>query len=138
MDLQATLPILLPKAVKWAEMQQLGILESGRSLTPDEISTAQAVGVKRPEKIRIKMVSRIPVPKDTLLAQAASLTGLLGPDTAGLTLFYGIFVVEETYSRQLLAHECRHVHQYEERIDSSVSAGISSSNTHFRLSLFTS
>jgi hypothetical protein len=36
-------------------------------------------------------------------------------DKAGLTLFYGIFVVEGTYSRRMIAHECRHVQQYEER-----------------------
>ena len=61
------------------------------------------------------MVSAIPKPADPLLAQAAIATGLLGPNTAGLTLFYGIFIKTGTFSRTLLAHECRHVHQYEER-----------------------
>jgi hypothetical protein len=115
MDLQAILPILLPKAVGWAEMQQLDILASGRRLTSDEIATARAVGVTQPEEIRIKSVPSIPVPEDALLATAAVQAGLLGPDTAGLTLFYGIFIREGTYSRHLLAHECRHVHQYEQR-----------------------
>ncbi len=31
----------------------------------------------------------------------------------GMTLFYGIFLREGAYSRELLAHECRHVQQYE-------------------------
>src|SRR5688500_13533771 len=115
MNLQASLPTLLPKAVEWAEMQQMDILATGRSLTPDEISTARAVDVKHPDKSRTQPVRRSPVPHDAGLAQAASLTGLLGPDVAGLTLFSGIFIVEGTYSRRLLAHDCRHVHQYEER-----------------------
>ena len=115
MDLQVILPILLPKAIEWAELQQIDILTSGRPLTPGEIATARAVGVSQPEKIRVKSVASIPVPQDPLLAQAAVQAGLLGPNMAGLTLFYGIFIRDGTYSRNLLAHECRHVHQYEQR-----------------------
>lgn len=115
MDLQAILPTLLPKAVEWAELQQVEILKTGRPLTADEILTARAVGVSQPDKIRVKPVFNIPVPQDPLLAQAAVQVGLLGPNTAGLTLFYGIFIREGTYSLNLLAHECRHVHQYEQR-----------------------
>jgi hypothetical protein len=54
MDLQGTLPILLPKAVEWAEMQQVDILAFGRSLTADEISTARAVGVKHLKRFGLK------------------------------------------------------------------------------------
>lgn len=115
MDLKTALPILLPKAVKWAEQQQMDILASGRALTPDEIKIARAVGVTEPEKIRIKIVEAIPVPDDPVLASAAIQTGLLAPDTAGLTLFYGIFIRRGTFNSALLAHECRHVYQYEQR-----------------------
>jgi hypothetical protein len=115
MDLQVILPSLLPTAVEWAVLQQADILASGRRLSLDEIATARAVGVSQPEKIRIKSVPSIPIPEEALLATVAVQYGLLGPDTAGLTLFYGIFIREGTYSRHLLAHECRHVYQYEQR-----------------------
>jgi hypothetical protein len=115
MDLQALLTTLIPKAVKWAELQQADILESGRRLTLDEIDTARAVGVSQPDKIRIKSVPSIPIPEEARLAKVAVQYGLLGPATEGLTLFYGVFIREGTYSRLLLAHECRHVVQYEQR-----------------------
>lgn len=63
MDLEKTLPILLPKAVGWAEEQQRDILAFGRTLTADEIAAARAVGVSQPEMIRVKSVSSIPVPR---------------------------------------------------------------------------
>jgi hypothetical protein len=115
MDLKTALPFLLPKAVQWAKEQEQNILRSGRALTLKEIQTARAVGVVQPEQIRIKLVETIPQPQDPLLAQAAVQVGLLGSDTAGLTLFYGIFICTGTFSETLLAHECRHVYQYEQR-----------------------
>jgi hypothetical protein len=44
---------------------------------------------------------------------AAIHIGLLGPNTAGRTVGYGIFIAERCTPR-LLAHECRHVYQYEQ------------------------
>ncbi len=115
MDLKTVVPLLLPRAVQWVEEQERDILTSGRVLRPDEIVTARAVGVSQSEKIRIKSVSAIPAPQDSLLAEAAVQAGLRWASMAGMTLFYGIFIREGTYSRELLAHECRHVHQYEQR-----------------------
>ncbi len=74
---------------------------------------AMAVGVTNPEKIRISIVSSIPIPDDPVLQKVAIETGLLGPDTAGLTLGYGIYILAGEDSDQLLSHECRHVYQYE-------------------------
>lgn len=55
----------------------------------------------------------MPLPDDDALRAIALDTGLLGPDAIGLTLGHAIFIVEGHESRQLLTHECRHVHQYE-------------------------
>lgn len=74
---------------------------------------ARAVGVKRPELIRVGVVQKLPLPEDPELLLAASHTGLLGPTTAGLTLGYGIYLVSGHCSNRLLSHECRHVFQYE-------------------------
>lgn len=116
MDLRTALPRLLPKAVLWAEDQQASILASGTPLSTEQMTLARAVGVSHPENIRIKLVDRLPLPRDPELAAAAVQTGLLGPNMTGLTLFYGILVCHRTHgSRNLIAHECRHVHQYEQR-----------------------
>ena len=115
-DLSAALPRLLPKAIGWAEEQQADILASGFPLSAEQLAMAQGVGVASPKNIRIKLVDTLPLPQDRELAAAALQAGLLGPDMTGLTLFYGIFICHRAYgSRNLIAHECRHVYQHEQR-----------------------
>jgi hypothetical protein len=114
-DLSAALPRLLPKAIAWAEEQQADILVSGSPLSAEQLAIARDVGVARPESIRIKLVDRLPLPADRELAAAALQTGLLAPQMIGLTLFYGIFICHgASGSRNLIAHECRHVYQHEQ------------------------
>jgi hypothetical protein len=40
-------------------------------------------------------------------------TGLIDPDMAGGTFGYGIYACKDQATNRLLAHECRHVFQYE-------------------------
>jgi hypothetical protein len=58
-------------------------------------------------------VQVIPVPEDPDLREAALATGMLGPNTVGLTLGYGIYIVQGHGTNRLVSHECRHVYQYE-------------------------
>lgn len=53
------------------------------------------------------------MPDHPLLAYAAQMTGLIGPGMVGLTLGYGVFVCEGHDNSRLVAHELRHVYQYE-------------------------
>ncbi len=112
-DLLSILPQLLPKVIDWAEMRSAEICSSGKGLTERGESIARAVGVSHPEKIRISIVSSIPIPDDPMLQKVAIETGLLGPDTNGLTLGYGIYILAGKNTDELLSHECRHVYQYE-------------------------
>jgi hypothetical protein len=112
-DLASALPELLPSAVAWAEACSTEILREGRVLAPAEIALARTVGVARPERVRVQIVDRIPMPQEPGLRRAAMYTGLLGPHVAGLTLGYGIYIVAGEECARLLSHECRHVHQYE-------------------------
>ena len=112
-DLLSILPQLLPKVIGWAEKQSAELCSSGMALTERGQSIAKAAGVTHAEKIRISIVSSIPIPDDPVLQKVAIETGLLGPDTAGLTLGYGIYIRAGKGSAQLLSHECRHVYQYE-------------------------
>jgi len=105
---------LLPQAVQWAESQEDHILKNGIPLSEQEISDAKLVGVANPDKIRVLRVDRIPIPKDPILKQAAEITGLISPDTAGMALRYGIFVRTDYWrDRNLIAHEFVHISQYE-------------------------
>src|ERR1700733_9611499 len=112
-DLAAALPHLLPKAILWAEARASEITASGAPLTDLQLRLAHLVGVQQPERVRILEVREIPQPQDPELRQAVAATGFIGPQTIGLTLGYGIYVVAGHSSNRLVSHECRHVYQYE-------------------------
>lgn len=114
MDLRSALPLLLPKAIAWAEEEALRVATSGRALAAGEITLARKVGVVKPELIRIQSCDRLPMPQDSSLQAAAVQTGLLGPGIVGLTLGYSVFVCRGHETRRLFAHEFRHVFQYEQ------------------------
>jgi hypothetical protein len=112
-DLTAELPRLLPRAIAWAEAQAAEALSKGVPLTDCGMRLARAVGVQRPELVRAVEVPSLPLPPDPELRLAALEAGLLGPGMVGLTLGYAIYIVQGNASSRLIAHECRHVYQYE-------------------------
>ena len=112
-DLKSMLPDLLPGAISWVERQSQQILDSGVPLSDDELRLATAVGVAHPEKIRIQVVPRLPLPDDPELRSIALDTGLLGPGAIGVTFGYGIYLCAGQKTDRVVSHECRHVHQYE-------------------------
>lgn len=114
MDLRADLPLLLPKAIAWAQKEESRAATSGRILTADEITLARKVGVVNAELIRVQSCDRLPMPLDPSLQAAAVQTGLLGLGMVGLTLGHSVFVCRGHETRRLLAHEFRHVFQYEQ------------------------
>ena len=113
-DLKTVLPVLLPRAIAWVEVQSAAILRSGRPLSETEIRLARAVGVKRPEDVRVSVVDSFPLPDDPELRSVAVETGLLGPGMIGVTFGHGIYVCHGHVDNRLISHECRHVYQYEE------------------------
>jgi len=112
-DLAAVLPKLLPQAIEWVELCSAEILSKGKPLTTEGINVARSVGVLNPKRIRVELVETLPLPDDQMLRDVALQTGLLGPDMAGVTFGYGIYACKDHISNRLLAHECRHVFQYE-------------------------
>lgn len=113
-DLASLLPHLLPRAIEWAEARENEILATGVALPEDGIRLAKSVGVAKPDCIRVSIVPTIPLPSDWELQSVALQVGLLGPQTNGLTLGYGIYICQQHVSNRLLSHECRHVHQFEQ------------------------
>lgn len=108
------IPFFLPLAVRWASQQERRILLAGVPLAEPHFSDACAMGVARPEKVRLLKVDRVPLPVGALLRSAAMLTGLISPDTAGMALRYGIFIRTDCWTdRRIVAHECVHTAQYE-------------------------
>jgi hypothetical protein len=113
-DLVAALPLLIPKAIEWAEQRAAEISATGAPLPEDGLALARLVGVASPERIRLSFVDRLPLPADPMLREAAIQTGLLGPNMIGLTLGHCVYIRNGYSSPRLLSHEFRHVHQYEQ------------------------
>jgi hypothetical protein len=112
-SLSKRLPALMPRVVAWATRESERILQTGKMLASPGIAVARAVGVANPERIRVLEVPAIPAPEDPDLQEVAQEQNLIDPHTAGLTLGYGIFIVQGQLDVRLLSHECRHVHQVE-------------------------
>ena len=107
-------PLIVPFAARWVRQQETKILQAGTPLSLTQIDDARKVGVQQPEKIRLAFVDRIPAPHGHVLEPLGRLTALVNPDTAGITLGYGIYIRENLRSdRSLIVHECVHVGQYE-------------------------
>lgn len=107
-------PLALPLIVRWAESAEKRILEEGDPLSRQGMADAIAMGVGRPNKIRLLRVNQVPLPGEPFLGWIASKTGLPFFSAAGMSLRYGIFVRTEFWGdRHLIAHECVHTGQYE-------------------------
>lgn len=105
---------LLPITVNWAKEQENYIFQNGVFLSEEQAKDARSVSVKHPEKVKLLKVDSIPLPANPSLRTAAQNTGLITPNTIGLTLRYGIFIRSEYWNqRKLIAHELVHVSQYE-------------------------
>jgi hypothetical protein len=105
---------LLPLACAWAEEQERVIVRDGTPLSPAQTADAKAIGIAHPEKVRLLRVTLIPRPEHPALRAAADATKLITPETAGLTLRYGIFVRADCWgARPLIFHELVHTSQYE-------------------------
>ena len=112
-DLAAVLPKFLPQAIEWVEIRSAEIISKGKPLTAAGIKVARSVGVLDPKRIRVELVENLPLPDDQMLRDVALQTGLIDPDMAGGTFGYGIYACKDQATNRLLAHECRHVFQYE-------------------------
>jgi len=114
MILQAVVRMVLPLACAWGEEQEAVILRDGVALTASQIADARQIGVAHPECVRLRVVEQIPLPLHPMLRDAAEVTGLISPRTAGLALRYGIFIRSESWGqRRLVVHELAHTAQYE-------------------------
>ena len=91
--------LLLPAAWSWVVLQERRSLERGVALDTAQIANARALGVQRPERVRLLRVRSGPWP-------------LRG--TVGLSARYGIFIRADYWGdRVLVAHELVHTAQYE-------------------------
>jgi hypothetical protein len=110
---RSTVKVILPLACSWVRRQEALIIAKGRPLNRSQMADAKRIGIKHPEKIRILLVEKIPMPVRPLSSLGMKL-GLLARGTIGMALRYGIFVqAGHANDRRLLLHELAHTLQYE-------------------------
>jgi hypothetical protein len=111
---QVMLKLILPLACSWARKQEEIIIRDGVSLTEPQLADARRVGITLPRRVRLLVVDEVPLPLFPVLRRVAENTGLISPDTLGMTLRYGIFIRSDyREDRRLLVHELAHTAQYE-------------------------
>jgi hypothetical protein len=99
---------------KWAETQARTIIEKGRSLSAVEFELALRLGVQHPEEILVLPVPAIPLPKEAFLKRAIEEFALITSSTKGFTVGYNIFLVTDSLTQSVMAHELVHVAQFEQ------------------------
>lgn len=112
-DVAAQVDKLMPMVVALILSTEANTLANGRALTADEIALARSVGVSAPERVRVLEESSMPGMDEPALALLVRQLGAYNPRRWGLTTRYGI-VFKTHPAKPLLAHELRHVAQYEQ------------------------
>jgi hypothetical protein len=104
---------VMDAAYSWAKQLFCDYYPKGRLLDQTETGLAILMGVEHPENIRILEVNDIPEPSDNCLVELRRYSGLLHSHSLGLSVRYLVFIRSGSIGRHILAHEFRHVYQYE-------------------------
>jgi|SRR5688572_9083751 len=105
---------LAPLAYHWAKQQEAYILQHGVSLAAHQLADAVRAGVQNPERVRVLVVDRIPLPDDKELAEAARRAQIITEASRGVAIGYGIIIRADSWqNRELLLHQLVHVAQCE-------------------------
>jgi len=114
-QLQKQIEELFPLVVAWVEQVEKEALEKGEPVLPPFEATAEALGIRQIDKIRVWKVDTMPTPENPQIQALAERFGLSIAGSGGLTLGHAILVLRSQATRgNLLAHELVHVRQYEQ------------------------
>ena len=92
------------------------VLASGRPLDVPELALARSLGVREPERVRVALRDRFPMPADPRFAALSTEMGFIFGTEAeiGRTQGHAILLKPGAAgAREVLAHELVHVAQYE-------------------------
>jgi hypothetical protein len=105
---------LAPLAYQWAKQQEAYILQHGARLAAHQLADASRAGVDNPDRVRVLVVDRIPLPDDEELAEAARRAQIITEASRGVAIGYGIIIRADSWqNRELLLHQLVHVAQCE-------------------------
>ena len=105
---------LAPLAYQWAKQQEAYVLQHGARLAANQLADAGRAGVQDPDRVRVLVVDRIPLPDDAELAEAARGAQIITEASRGVAIGYGIIIRADSWqNRELLLHQLVHVAQCE-------------------------
>lgn len=105
---------LLPRALEWYGRVEAKLLQQGRPLTASELAVARKLGVKHPERVRVLVLARFPMPDDRELRSEAQHYGMGSSYEGGRTLGYAVMLKPRFAGNPtILAHELVHVSQHD-------------------------
>jgi len=114
LHLEDKLPELLPRVKDWVHSLIERIEREGAPISEELQALARRLGVRQAEAIRLLEVEHLPPPEDPELCRICFASGMLGANMTGLTLGYHIVVLRGCAHPRFLAHDFRHVYQFEE------------------------
>lgn len=105
---------LLPLVCIWAQQQEEYIMDNGSPLNFNIQKDAELIGITNIHKVRLLSIDEIQLPSEPVLKSAIKDSGLIGPNTIGLTFRYGIYINKHYWNdKRLVIHELTHTMQYE-------------------------
>jgi len=105
---------LLPIAVQWAKAQEAFVLRHGSSLSGRHLADAKLAGIKEPERVRVLVVDRIPLPEDPSLAEASKRVGIVTDDTRCMGFGHALIIRGDAWNdRETILHNFVHIAQCE-------------------------
>lgn len=111
---QKTFDHLAPLACQWSKAQEAYILKNGVPLTAAQARDARRAGVQDPDRVRVLVVDRIPLPDGTELADAARQSQIITDASRGVAIGHGVIIRADSWqNRELLLHQLVHVAQCE-------------------------
>lgn len=104
----------LPMALKWYEEVEAQMLPQGRPLSESEKVVARKLGVLQPERVRIVVLEKFPMPENQELRVEAERYGIGSFLEGGRTFGYAI-MLKPRYAETstIITHELAHVGQHD-------------------------
>jgi hypothetical protein len=105
---------LLPRALEWYGRVEAKLLRQGRPLAATELAVARKLGVIHPERVRVVVLARFPMPDDKELRSEAERYGMGSSHEGGRTLGYAVMLKPRFAGNStILIHELVHVSQHD-------------------------
>ena len=105
---------LINKIITWGEAARDNILKNGNPPDARVLKFAEQIGIQHPNKIKILLLDKVPLPQDPQITLVAHKSGLSLDNVGGITFGYGIILLKSRKDDDhILCHELTHVKQYE-------------------------